>query len=41
VLSVNASSKGNEVWVEFDTERTNPDVITKAIIAAGFTVEAP
>jgi copper chaperone len=41
VLSVNASAKDKKVWVEFDADRTNPSAITKAIIAAGFTVEAP
>ncbi|MCF7966854.1 MAG: cation transporter [Methylobacter tundripaludum] len=40
VLSVNASSKNKEVDVEFDTEKTSLDVITDAIIDAGFTVEA-
>ncbi|MEE7627030.1 heavy-metal-associated domain-containing protein [Methylobacter sp. Wu8] len=39
VLSVNASSKNKEVDVEFDTEKTSLDVITDAIIDAGFTVE--
>lgn len=39
VLSVNASSKNNEVDVEFDAEKTNLDVITDTIIDAGFTVE--
>jgi len=39
VLSVNASSKNNEVDVEFDAGKTNLDVITDAIIDAGFTVE--
>lgn len=41
VLSVNASSKNNEVNVEFDDEKTSLDVITNAITGAGFTVEAP
>jgi len=41
VLSVNASSKNNEVNVEFDAEKTSLDVITNAIAGAGFTVEAP
>ncbi|MGZ4978255.1 MAG: heavy-metal-associated domain-containing protein [Methylobacter sp.] len=39
VLSVNASSKDNEVNVEFDTEKTSLDVITDAITEAGFIVE--
>ena len=39
VLSVSASSKSNEVNVEFDTGKTSLDVITEAIIDAGFTVE--
>jgi copper chaperone len=39
VLSVNASSKDKEVSVEFDAEKTSLDVITGAIIDAGFTVE--
>jgi len=39
VLSVNASSKDKEVNVEFDSEKTGVDVITDAIIDAGFTVE--
>ncbi len=39
VLSVNASSKDKEVNVEFDAEKTSLDVITGAIIDAGFTVE--
>jgi copper chaperone len=41
VLSVNASSKNNEVNVEFDAEKTSLDAITNAITGAGFTVEAP
>jgi len=40
VLSVNASSQNNEVNVEFDAEKTSLDVIAKAIIDAGFSVEA-
>ena len=39
VLSVNASSKNNEVNVEFDAGKTNLDVITGAITDAGFSVE--
>ncbi|MBL6987304.1 MAG: heavy-metal-associated domain-containing protein [Methylobacter sp.] len=39
VLSVNASSKEKVVNVDFDAEKTNLDVITDAIIDAGFTVE--
>ncbi|MGR9012840.1 MAG: heavy-metal-associated domain-containing protein [Gammaproteobacteria bacterium] len=39
VLSVNASSKEKVVSVDFDAEKTNLDVITDAIIDAGFTVE--
>lgn len=40
VLSVNASSQNKEVNVEFDADKTSLGVITKAIIDAGFTVEA-
>lgn len=40
VVSVNASSKDNEVTVEFDAEKTNLDVIADTIADAGFTVEA-
>ena len=39
VLSVNASSNNREVNVEFDVEKTSLDVITDAIIDAGFSVE--
>lgn len=39
VLSVNASSKNKEVEVEFDAGKTSLEVITNAIIDAGFTVE--
>ncbi len=39
VLSVNASSKDNEVNVEFDAGKTSLDVITDAIAEAGFIVE--
>ncbi|WP_333876206.1 heavy-metal-associated domain-containing protein [Methylobacter sp.] len=39
VLSVKASSKDNEVNVEFDAEKTSLDVITDAITEAGFSVE--
>lgn len=39
VLAVSASFQNKEVSVEFDTEKTTPDVITGAIIDAGFTVE--
>jgi copper chaperone len=39
VLSVNASFQNKEVNVKFDTEKTTLDVITGAIIDAGFTVE--
>ncbi|MGZ8136962.1 MAG: heavy-metal-associated domain-containing protein [Methylococcaceae bacterium] len=38
VLSVQASSKDNEVSVEFDSEKTDLDVITEAITEAGFNV---
>jgi copper chaperone len=41
VLSVHASSKNQEVNVEFDAEKTSLDAITNAIADAGFTVEAP
>ncbi|MGZ4953707.1 MAG: heavy-metal-associated domain-containing protein [Methylobacter sp.] len=40
VLSVKASSKDNEINVEFDAEKTSLDVITDAITEAGFSVEA-
>jgi len=39
VLSANASFQNKEVNVEFDTEKTTLDVITGAIVDAGFTVE--
>ena len=39
VLFVKASSKDNEVNVEFDAEKTSLDIIESAIIDAGFTVE--
>lgn len=39
VLSVNASSKDNEVNVEFDAGKTSLDAITEAIAEAGFSVE--
>jgi copper chaperone len=39
VLSVNASSQNKAVNVEFDVEKTSLDVITDAIIDAGFSVE--
>ncbi|MGZ8160932.1 MAG: heavy-metal-associated domain-containing protein [Methylobacter sp.] len=39
VLSVNASSKDKAVNVEFDAGKTSLDVITEAIIDAGFTVD--
>ncbi|MGZ8189621.1 MAG: heavy-metal-associated domain-containing protein [Methylococcaceae bacterium] len=39
VLSVLATSKDNEVRVEFDTEKTTLDAIKDAITDAGFTVE--
>lgn len=39
VLSVQASSQDKAVNVEFDAEKTSLDVITEAIIDAGFTVE--
>lgn len=41
VLSVSASFQNKKVNVEFDTEKTTLDVITGAIIDAGFTVETP
>ena len=40
VLSVSASSKDNEVNVEFDAEKTSLDAIVDIIVDAGFTVEA-
>jgi copper chaperone len=39
VLSVNASSKDNEVNVEFDAGKTTLDAIIEAITEAGFSVE--
>ncbi len=39
ILSINASSKDNEVNVEFDTEKTSLDIIKDAISEAGFTLE--
>ena len=40
VLSVSASSKNNEVNVDFDSGKTNLDAITSTITGAGFSVEA-
>lgn len=39
MVSVKASSKENNVSVEFDTEKTSLDTIKEAIVGAGFTVE--
>lgn len=39
VLSVNASSRDNEVSVEYDADKTGLDAIAEAIVEAGFTVE--
>ena len=39
ISSVTASSKNNEVVVEFDSEQVNLDVIKNVITQAGFTVE--
>jgi copper chaperone len=39
VLAVKASSKDNEVNVEFDADKTSLDAIENAIIDAGFTLE--
>ena len=39
VLSVSASSKNNEVNVEFDGEKTSLKVIADIIVNAGFAVE--
>lgn len=39
VLSVNASSQDKEVYVEFDSGKTDLDAIKDAIAEAGFTVE--
>jgi copper chaperone len=39
VVSVNASSKDNEVSVEYDTDRTSLDTIKDTITGAGFTVK--
>ena len=38
VISVKASFKGNEVSVEYDTEKTTLDTIKDTITGAGFTV---
>lgn len=38
VLFVKASSKDNEVNVEFDTDKTSLDIIEGAIIEAGFAL---
>ena len=40
VLSVSASSKNNEVNVDFDSGKTSLDAITSTITDAGFSVEA-
>ncbi|MGZ4994973.1 MAG: heavy-metal-associated domain-containing protein [Methylobacter sp.] len=40
VLSVKASSKDNQVDVEFDAGKTSLDAIADVITDAGFTVEA-
>ncbi|MDO9141765.1 MAG: heavy-metal-associated domain-containing protein [Methylobacter sp.] len=39
VLSVSASSKNNEVSVDFDSNKTSLDAITSTITDAGFSVE--
>lgn len=39
VLSVNASSKENQVSVEFDSDKTDQEAIEDIISAAGFSVE--
>jgi len=39
VLSVSASSKNNEVSVDFDSDKTSLDAITSTITDAGFSVE--
>ena len=39
VLSVKASSKDNEVNVEYDAEKTSVDIIKASIIDAGYTLE--
>lgn len=39
VLSVNASRKDKQVTVEFDAEKINQEIITDAIIDAGFSIE--
>ena len=38
VILVKASFKGNEVSVEYDTEKTTLDTIKDTITGAGFTV---
>jgi len=38
VISVEAMNKENKVDVEFDADKTNVDVISKAITDAGFVV---
>ena len=40
VLLVKASSKNRSVNVEFDADKTSLDMITAAIIDAGYSVEA-
>lgn len=39
VVSVSASAKNNQITVEFDREKVNPDVIKSVITRTGFTVE--
>ncbi|MDP2904310.1 MAG: heavy-metal-associated domain-containing protein [Methylovulum sp.] len=39
ISQVSASSKENTLNVEFDTEKTDLDVIKNAIAGAGFTVD--
>ncbi|MFU8790119.1 MAG: heavy-metal-associated domain-containing protein [Methylobacter sp.] len=40
VLSARASSKNNEVTVDFDSDKISLDAIASAITDAGFSVEA-
>jgi copper chaperone len=39
VISVTASSKENQVDIEYDADKTSLDVLSKTITDAGFVVE--
>jgi copper chaperone len=39
VITVDAMSKENKVNVEFDPEKTTVEIISEAIIEAGFAIE--